>query len=187
MEEQLSNKNSIFFFPIVCGKLRRYFSLETLFLPFQILAGVIQSLAIILREKPRAIFSKGGYVSLPVAIAGYIVGTPVYFHESDSVPGIANRIVAKFATGIFASFEEVDGFFEKNKILGHGNLFPPEISDILSENVSMQPKTRLLVSCGSQGASRIFDAIVPLLPSLADLDIHIVLGTKNLEYRRKFE
>lgn len=119
LEEQLSIKNSITFSAIICGKLRRYFSLETFLLPFQVVAGTVQSLGIILREKPTAIFSKGGYVSLPVAIAGYLAGVPVYFHESDSVPGLANRIVAKFATGIFASFVEVDSFFEEKKIMGH--------------------------------------------------------------------
>ncbi len=72
---------------------------------------------IILHEKPKAIFSKGGYVSLPVAIAGWILRIPVYLHESDSVPGLANRIVGRFATGIFCAFPEADSFFEKKKIL----------------------------------------------------------------------
>lgn len=187
LEEQLSVKNSIIFSAIICGKLRRYFSFETLLLPFQVLMWTIQSLGIILREKPKAIFSKGGYVSLPVAIAGYITGVPVYLHESDSVPGLANRIVAKFATGIFTSFVEVDTFFEEKKILGHGHLFPPEIGEILAEKVPLQEKTKLLVSCGSQGSSRVFDALIPILPSITDMDIHIVLGTKNLEYRKKIE
>lgn len=187
LEEQLSAKSSIVFSPIICGKLRRYLSLETFLLPFQVLIGIVQSLGIILREKPTAIFSKGGYVSLPVAIAGYIAGIPIYFHESDSVPGLANRIVAKFATGIFTSFSEADSFFEEKKILGHGHLFPPEISEILSEKIELQEKTKLLVSCGSQGSSRIFDVLIPLLPNMTNLDIHIVLGTKNLDYRKKFE
>ena len=107
----MSQENDIEFSPIVCGKLRRYFSLETLLLPLQVLIGTVQSLGIILREKPTAIFSKGGYVSLPVAIAGWLTKTPVYLHESDSIPGLANKIVARFATGIFASFSQVDEYF----------------------------------------------------------------------------
>ena len=55
-------------------------------------------MVILRREKPTAIFSKGGYVSLPVAIAGWIMKIPVYLHESDSIPGLANKIVGRFAS-----------------------------------------------------------------------------------------
>lgn len=53
---------------------------------------------ILYRERPDAIFSKGGYVSLPVAFAGWIMRIPVYLHESDSIPGLANKIVGRFAS-----------------------------------------------------------------------------------------
>jgi UDP-N-acetylglucosamine--N-acetylmuramyl-(pentapeptide) pyrophosphoryl-undecaprenol N-acetylglucosamine transferase len=55
-------------------------------------------MTILHREKPTAIFSKGGYVSLPVAIAGWMMKIPVYLHESDSIPGLANKIVGRFAS-----------------------------------------------------------------------------------------
>lgn len=77
----------------------------------------MQSINILRKEKPTAIFSKGGYVSLPVAIAGWIMKTPVYLHESDSIPGLANKIVGHFATGIFGAFFEADTFFNIKKIL----------------------------------------------------------------------
>jgi UDP-N-acetylglucosamine--N-acetylmuramyl-(pentapeptide) pyrophosphoryl-undecaprenol N-acetylglucosamine transferase len=96
--------------------------------------GILQSIAILLREKPNAIFSKGGYVSLPVALAGWTLRIPIYFHESDSIPGLANRIVAKFATGIFSAFPEADNFFEQRKILGHGPLLSAEIQTMVSQN-----------------------------------------------------
>ena len=53
---------------------------------------------ILWKEKPTAIFSKGGYVSLPIAIAGWIIRIPIYLHESDSIPGLANKIVGRFAS-----------------------------------------------------------------------------------------
>jgi len=101
----------------VCGKLRRYFSFQTFLIPFQVLIGIAQSVGTLYKEKPTAIFSKGGYVSLPVAIAGWILRIPVYLHESDSIPGLANKIVGHFATGIFCAFSEADSFFDIEKIL----------------------------------------------------------------------
>jgi len=97
IESKVAHENHIPFSPIICGKLRRYFSIKTFLLPFQVGIGVIQSVAIIMRENPTAILSKGGYVSLPVAIAGWILRKPLYLHESDSVPGLANKIVGRFA------------------------------------------------------------------------------------------
>lgn len=187
IESKVARENSIPFSPIICGKLRRYFSVKTLLLPFQVIIGIIQSLAIVMREEPSAIFSKGGYVSLPVAIAGWITRTPLYLHESDSVPGLANRIVSKFATGIFTAFPEADNFFKKNKILGHGSLLSDETTTMAEEILPMNPRTQLLVSCGSQGSASIFDAVLNILPWTQDIDFHIILGVKNLDYRAKFE
>ena len=191
IESKLCEDNNIPFLPIICGKLRRYFSIKTLLLPFQILTGIIQSLMILHREKPAAIFSKGGYVSLPVAIAGWIVRIPIYLHESDSVPGLANRIVAKFSTGIFSAFLEADSFFKGQNILGHGVLFSQDLAMIANESLLVNPKTQLLVSCGSQWSSTILNEVLDILKTenwkLKIMDVHIVLGVKNLDYRKQFE
>ena len=130
IESRVTTENKILFSPIVCGKLRRYFSFQTILVPFQVVIGILQSARIMLREKPTAIFSKGWYVSLPVAIAGSMLRIPVYLHESDSIPGLANRIVGRFATGIFCAFDEADNYFKKDKILWHGSLISPEIASI---------------------------------------------------------
>lgn len=187
IESKVAHENHIIFSPIVCGKLRRYFSLQTLIVPFQVLIGIMQSVRIILHEKPTAIFSKWGYVSLPVAIAGWTLRIPVYLHESDSIPGLANKIVGRFASWIFCAFPEADSFFEKKKILWYGSLLSAEIDSIVSEPISTNPRTQILVSCGSQGSASIFDATLALLPGAQDIDFHIILGVKNLDYRAKFE
>lgn len=122
-----------------------------------------------------------------MAIAGWTLHIPVYLHESDSVPGLANRLVGRFATGIFSSFPEADSFFKSGKILGHGPLLSQDILEISQESLKTESKTQLLVSCGSQGSSRVFDALLAALPNIQDMDIHVVLGTKNPEYREKFE
>ncbi len=187
IESRVTWENNIPFSPIVCGKLRRYFSLQTLLTPFQVLAGIVQSMTILHREKPTAIFSKGGYVSLPVAIAGWIMKIPVYLHESDSIPGLANKIVGRFASWIFCAFSETDSFFDTKKILWHGSLLSAEILSLTSEVIPSNPRTQVLVSCGSQGSASIFDAVLELLPSFSDVDFHIILWVKNLDYRAKFE
>ncbi len=190
IESHLAATHEIPFSPIICGKLRRYFSFKTILVPFQILIGIFQSLVIIFDEKPTAIFSKWGYVSLPVAIAGWVLRVPVYLHESDSVPGLANRMVARFATGIFCTFHEAATFFASGKICGYWPLLPEDISIISQEKIPRSLRTQLLVNCGSQGSSTIFDILIKMLetnnsPS-RDFDIHLVLGTKNPQYRKKF-
>ncbi len=185
IEETFAQKNSLPFSPIICGKLRRYFSPKTLLLPFQVLIGIVQSFLIIHREKPVAIFSKWGYASLPVAIAGKILGVPLYLHESDSIPGLANRLVSRFATGIFSAFPEADKYFDQKKILWHGAMISPEIGKYLTKN-TFSDRTQLIVSCGSQGASRVFDVLVGVIDEVPEIDFHIILGTKNTQYREKF-
>jgi UDP-N-acetylglucosamine--N-acetylmuramyl-(pentapeptide) pyrophosphoryl-undecaprenol N-acetylglucosamine transferase len=187
IESRVTWENHIPFSPIICGKLRRYFSLQTLLTPFQVLTGIVQSMMILHREKPTAVFSKGGYVSLPVAIAGWIVRIPIYLHESDSIPGLANKIVGRFASWIFCAFSEADSFFDTKKILGHGSLLSREILSLASEKMPSNPRTQILVSCGSQGSASIFDAVLELLPSFSDVDFHVILWVKNLDYRAKFE
>lgn len=188
IESRISQENKIPFSPIVCGKLRRYFSLRTLLVPFQMFIGIVQSIVILFHEKPTAIFSKGGYVSLPVAIAGWAMRIPIYFHESDSVPGLANKIVGKFATGIFTAFPEADTFFENKKILGHGPMLSSEIQAMVSQkNEINEWRTQMLISCGSQGSSTIFDAVLSILSFIPEIDVHVVLGVKNPAYREKFQ
>lgn len=187
IESRVTTENQIPFSSIICGKLRRYFSFQTLLVPFQVLTGIVQSTLILHREKPAAIFSKGGYVSLPVAIAGWILRIPIYLHESDSIPGLANKIVGRFASWIFCAFSEADRFFEAKKILWHGPLLSNEILWMATAAVESNSRTQLLVSCGSQGSASIFDAVLELLPSFSDIDFHIILWVKNLDYRAKFE
>lgn len=186
IEETLAHKNDLPFSPIICGKLRRYFSLKTFFLPFQVIVGIVQSLWILNNNSPKSVFSKGWYVSIPVAIAAWILRIPVYMHESDSIAWLANRIVAHFAKWIFCSFPEVQNL-PKQKILGCWTLLSEEILSLTNETTTPNPRTQVLVSCGSQGSASIFDSVLELLPSFFDIDFYIILWVKNLDYRAKFE
>ncbi|KXT73754.1 transferase [Streptococcus sp. DD10] len=97
------------FHSIATGKLRRYFSWQNIWDVFKVAFGIVQSLGIMLRLRPQALFSKGGFVSVPPVIAARLSGVPVFIHESDLSMGLANKIAYKFATKMYATFEQTSG------------------------------------------------------------------------------
>jgi len=109
---------------IVCGKLRRYFSFKNFVDFFKIPVGFFQSVFAVSKFSPDFVFGKGGYVSVPVVIAASFINIfrnkenkiRIFIHESDVVPGLANKICARFADYVFVSFEESKKYFPK-KIL----------------------------------------------------------------------
>ena len=96
---------------IFTGKLRRYFSLTTFTDGAKFCVGILQSLFILHRLAPSVVFSKGGYVSLPVTIAAWILKIPVMIHESDIHPGLANRIAVRFANTVCVASKETQKYF----------------------------------------------------------------------------
>ena len=86
------------------GKLRRYFDLKNFTDPFRVIAGAFQSFSIIRKLKPAVVFSKGGFVSVPVVVGAALCGVPVVMHESDITPGLANKLCKPFAKAVCATF-----------------------------------------------------------------------------------
>ena len=105
IEQQLITAQKVPYHGIASGKLRRYFSLKNFTDPFKVLWGLAQAFFIVRCLKPQVIFSKGGFVTLPVVIAGYLNRVPVIIHESDLTPGLANRLGFRFASKIALTFE----------------------------------------------------------------------------------
>ena len=103
------------FYGIPSGKLRRYFSLKNFSDVFKIIGGFFVSLWILAKEKPAALFSKGGFVSVPPCLAARILKIPVYTHECDFTPGLATKINSRFASKILVSYPETVKFLPKNK------------------------------------------------------------------------
>ncbi|HMO02512.1 MAG TPA: undecaprenyldiphospho-muramoylpentapeptide beta-N-acetylglucosaminyltransferase [Oligoflexia bacterium] len=112
IEESLIKKEGIRFAPIFSGKLRRYFSLQNFIDPLKVLIGFLQSLCIIYRFKPQLVFSKGGFVSLPVVYASWILKIPIIIHESDLSPGLTTKLTASLANKILLTFKESLKFFK---------------------------------------------------------------------------
>lgn len=100
MERQLP------YYPISAGKLRRYFDLKNLSDPFKVVKGLFEAHRALRRIKPRVIFSKGGFVSVPVTVAAWLLRIPVVLHESDLTPGLANKLSLPFARELCLTFPE---------------------------------------------------------------------------------
>jgi UDP-N-acetylglucosamine--N-acetylmuramyl-(pentapeptide) pyrophosphoryl-undecaprenol N-acetylglucosamine transferase len=117
MEEALVKRAGISYTAIPCGKLRRYFSLKNVTDALRVVKGVRESFAVIKRIKPAIVFSKGGFVTVPVVIAASLSGVPVVIHESDMTPGLANKIAIPFADVVCASFPETMKHLTKKGVL----------------------------------------------------------------------
>ena len=106
IEKRLVTEAGIPFHGIASGKLRRYFDVKNFSDPFRVIAGVFQAWPLLGRLRPRVVFSKGGFVAVPVVFAARLRGIPVILHESDLTPGLANRLAIPFAEAVCASFPE---------------------------------------------------------------------------------
>lgn len=175
---------------ISAGKLRRYFSVHYFLDFFRVPFAIVQSLWHLLFFMPDAVFSKGGYASVPVVIAAWIYRIPVMTHESDAVPGWANRINGKFSYYIALSFPEATRYFEEGKAILTGSPIREELH--LGNAQSARQRwglseewPTLLVMGGSQGAEKINDAIVRILPKLTRrMQVIHMTGEKNFEHVR---
>lgn len=89
--------------------------------------GVMDAYVRIRKLKPDVIFSKGGFVSVPVVIGGWLNRVPVLLHESDMTPGLANKIALRFASKIFVTFEEAAKHLPKEKVIYTGSPVREEV------------------------------------------------------------
>lgn len=175
------------YYPIAAGKLRRYFDWRNLTDPWRVLWGTAQAWRILRRVRPAAIFSKGGFVTVPVAIAGWMLGIPVLLHESDYSPGLANRISLHFAKRICLTFPESLQYVPKERAVVTGTPIRAELQrgsrvqglDLcrFADNVPT-----LLVMGGSQGSQAINRVIREALPRLSqEYQIIHLCGRGNAE------
>jgi UDP-N-acetylglucosamine--N-acetylmuramyl-(pentapeptide) pyrophosphoryl-undecaprenol N-acetylglucosamine transferase len=107
---------------ISSGKLRRYFSMKNFSDPLKVLAGVGQAFSVIRKLKPTMIFSKGGFVSVPVVIAAKLAKIPVVIHESDVTPGLANKIALPFASHVFTIFQDTLKYLPSDRATCTGSI-----------------------------------------------------------------
>lgn len=146
------------------GKLRRYFDWNNFKDPFKVIKGVGEAFSIIKREKPSVIFSKGGFVSVPVVIAGKMNNVPVIIHESDLTPGLANKVAIPFASKVCTTFPETVKHLPENKAEYIGAVVRDELkSGNRAKGLAFSgftgSKPVMLIMGGSLGAKRINEAV----------------------------
>lgn len=128
VEQQAVKSNNIKFYPINSGKLRRYFSLKNFFDFFKVIVGYFQAKKILKSIKPDLVFSKGGYVSVPVVYAAKRLKLKIVTHESDITLGLATRLNSKVSNIIFKGFPLNKEEKKDNRFIYSGN---PLRSDLL--------------------------------------------------------
>jgi len=120
-ERTLLEQYDIPYFIISAGKWRRYFSLSNFFDFFKIIVAFFQSLLLIWQEKPDLLISAGGFISVPLHWAGWILGVPSWIHQQDVAPGLANRLMAPAARKITVALADCVKFFSSRKTEWLGN------------------------------------------------------------------
>lgn len=200
IEKELIEAVGISYYGISSGKLRRYVNLKNITDPFKVVKGLVDAFILLKKLKPKLIFSKGGYVSVPVVIAAKMLNIPVIIHESDITPGLANKLAIPFAKRVCVNFPETlsyvkdkgvmtgtpirEGLFKGNKEVGK------QLCNFTND------KPTITIMGGSQGSVRINaivrKAVAKLLPQFniihicgrgnLDKELEGIQGYKQFEY-----
>ncbi|KKQ78713.1 MAG: undecaprenyldiphospho-muramoylpentapeptide beta-N-acetylglucosaminyltransferase [Parcubacteria group bacterium GW2011_GWC2_38_7] len=191
VEKELISKE-MNFKSIQSGKLRRYFSWQNFLDPLRLIIGIFQSLALIRSFRPNLILSAGGYVSVPLIIAGKLSHIKSIVHQQDLQVGLANKIMAKFATIVTVAFDSLLKSFDPNKVRLVGNPVRPRM--LAGDKArgmtifNLIPElTTLVVMGGSLGAEKINELLFQAIPSLIESCqiIHVVGKGKMVEWSDK--
>ncbi|MDP4007128.1 MAG: undecaprenyldiphospho-muramoylpentapeptide beta-N-acetylglucosaminyltransferase [bacterium] len=193
--DMLLSQEGIGIFHVSAGKLRRYGGAKAILqnivdVLFKNPLGFLQAFWKLFFLAPDLIFSKGGYGSLPATIAGWLLGVPIFLHESDSVPGLANRIATKFSTMVFTSFPRNE-HFPKAKALLLGNPVRTEVlkgsKDQAAQFFHLEgQKPLVFIMGGSQGAKRVNEMLLIILEeALKTFELIHQTGEKNYAEMKK--
>ena len=172
IERKLIESYEIPYYGISSGKLRRYFDWKNFSDPFKVLKGYGQAISILKKLKPDVVFSKGGFVSVPVVMAAKHCKIPAIIHESDMTPGLANKLAIPSATKVCCNFPETLQYLPEGKAVLTGS---PIRSELLKGdkvhalnfigNFTAEKPT-LMVIGGSIGSVVINDTVRKALPEL---------------------
>ncbi len=168
----IAQEQGVTFHTVSVGKLRRYFDPKNFTDPFRVIKGVAQASKIIRKLKPNVVFSKGGFVSVPVVYGAAINRVPVVIHESDMTPGLANKLSAPFAKVECCTFPEAVKYTH-GKGIHTGTPIRPEILSGdrragLERFGFDDSRPVLMVVGGSTGARAINQALEQALPKLTE-------------------
>jgi UDP-N-acetylglucosamine--N-acetylmuramyl-(pentapeptide) pyrophosphoryl-undecaprenol N-acetylglucosamine transferase len=187
IEKDLAKERKIDYKVISTGKWRRYFDLNNFIDIFKVVIGFIQSFFIILSFRPDVIFSKGGYVGLPVVYAASVLGKKIYIHETDSVLGLANKKSIDKCVKIFTGYPpKYYPEIPASKIVYTGNPIRDDFRQVKKKKIFTNNKKTILITGGSQGARFINQTIAKILPDLTQkYNIIHISGKIDFEWLSK--
>ncbi len=171
IEKQLLKEQKIPYYGISSGKLRRYFDIKNFSDPLKVVKGFGQSIRLMRKLKPDIVFSKGGFVSVPVILAAKFCHVPSIIHESDLTPGLANKLAIPNAAKVCCNFPETLKYLPEEKAVLTGSPIRSELLTGNKENARRlcgftKEKPVLFIVGGSSGSKFINDTIRGLLPEL---------------------
>ncbi len=189
IEKKLIEEYKIPYHGISSGKLRRYFDPKNFSDPFKVAKGYFEARKLLKQLKPDIVFSKGGFVTVPVVLAAKKHKIPVIIHESDMTPGLANKLALPSATKVCANFPETIKYLPAEKAVLTGTPIRKELFsgnkikglDICGFSAN---KPIILIIGGSTGSKAINDIIRGMLPTLLrDFQVIHLCGKGNLDER----
>lgn len=171
IEKKLIEEMGIPYYGISSGKLRRYFSVQNFTDPFHVVKGFFEAKKLMKTLQPDVVFSKGGFVTVPVVVASKLCKIPAIIHESDMTPGLANKLCLPFCTKVCCNFPEAIKNLPKKKAVLTGT---PIRQELLSGNkeAALQftglntQKPVILIIGGSLGSVIVNNAVREILPEL---------------------
>lgn len=187
IEKKLIEEQGIPYYGISSGKLRRYLDLKNFTDPFRVLKGCHEARKLMKQLKPDIVFSKGGFVSVPVVFAAKHFHIPVIIHESDMTPGLANRLSIPSATKVCCNFPETVKQLPEGKAVLSGSPIRKELKHgSVAAGLSFAglsgTKPVICIIGGSQGSAAINQAVRSILPELlADYQIIHLCGKDNID------
>lgn len=187
IEKKLIEEMGIPYYGISSGKLRRYFDVKNFTDPFRVLKGFSEARKLLKKLKPDVVFSKGGFVSVPVVIAAKRCKIPAIIHESDMTPGLANKLSIPSATKVCCNFPETVAHLPADKAVLTGSPIRQELlsgdkAKALEFTGLTSDKPVILVIGGSLGAVAVNNAVRSVLPELLkDFQVIHLCGRNKLD------
>lgn len=187
IEKKLMEDFNIPYFGIATGKFRRYFDPKNFSDPFRVLKGMREARKYLKEIKPDVVFSKGGFVSVPVVRAAYSLGIPCIIHESDMTPGLANKLCIPVARKVCCNFPETFSMLPTSKAVLTGSPIRKELA-MGSKEAGYRlcgfdaSKPIIMVVGGSLGSAAINQAVRDVLPELLkDFQVVHLCGKEKMD------
>lgn len=187
IERKLIEEAGIPYEGISSGKLRRYFDLKNFSDPFRVVKGYGEALKLLKKYKPDVVFSKGGFVAVPVVLAAKHYKVPVIIHESDMTPGLANKLCIPSAKNVCCNFPETLNYLPADKAVLTGSPIRKELlqgdrlSGLQYAHLSAN-KPIIMVIGGSLGSVTVNTAVRSILNKLSEqFQVIHICGKGNLD------